>query len=219
MIGGVILDMDGTLLDTEKLSIKAWNYAGKKMGVGEAGFMVPRVIGLSEEKSNIILREQFGEDFDVKKFRKIKRDYATRQIRLHRPELKPGAAEALEYMRKNGIPYAIATSTALPLAKQRLRRARLLKHCPFIVGGDMVTKGKPDPEIFERARDMLGVETEKCIVVEDSPAGALGAHRGGFRAVMVPDLVQPDDETRAFLWKLLPSLEALPDVIGGENEK
>lgn len=217
MIKGVIMDMDGTMLDTENLSILAWDYAGEKMGVGKAGFMVPRVVGYSTENANRIIRDQFGENFNIKKFRKIKCDYAVRWMKKNAPPLKPGITELLDFLNERNIPYSIATSTGTKLAKQRLKKAGLLKRCPLIIGGDMVKKGKPDPEIFEKARQLIGTDRNDCIVIEDSPAGAMGAHNGGFRVVLVPDLVTPDETVRAAAWKLLDSLCELPAVIDEEN--
>ncbi|MBE6765464.1 MAG: HAD family phosphatase [Ruminococcaceae bacterium] len=218
MIKGVIFDMDGTLLDTESLSILAWDYAGEKMGVGKAGFMVPKVVGYSTENANEIIRTQFGKDFNIKKFRKIKCDYAVRWMKKNAPPLKPGVTESLDELDRRGIPYSIATSTGTKLAKQRLKKAGLLKRCPLLIGGDKVKKGKPDPEIFEKARQLIGVDREECIVIEDSPAGAMGAHNGGFRVIMIPDLVRPDETVSSVLWKELGSLLELPAVIAEEND-
>lgn len=218
MIKGVILDMDGTLIDTEHLSILAWDYAGEKMGVGKAGFMVPRVIGYSTENANEIIRRQFGNDFNIKKFRKIKCDYAVRWMRKNPPDLKPGAIELLDYLDANSIPYAIATSTQIKYARQRLKKAGLFKRFgKRVIGGDMVSNGKPDPEIFDKARSLIGISRDECIVVEDSPAGAKGAHDGGYRVVLVPDLSRPDEKTLESMWHVLDSLEQFPAIIDKEN--
>ena len=69
-----------------------------------------------------------------------------------------------------------------------------------------VTKGKPDPEIYLTASRELGLPPEMCIALEDSPNGIRSAHAAGCRAVMVPDLSQPEDDLRPLLWGCVPTL-------------
>ena len=114
-------------------------------------------------------------------------------------------------MDSRGIPYAVATSTLQENARWRLQNIGVLDRLKGLVTGDMVMVGKPEPEIFLRAAELLGLPPEQCLVLEDSPHGILAAFRAGCLPVMIPDLKEPDAETEKLLYAHCGSLaEVIP---------
>ena len=92
-----------------------------------------------------------------------------------------------------------------------LNRAGIDSHFDSVVCGDMVKKAKPDPEIYQKASESLGIRPENCMAFEDAPGGILSAHRAGMHVIMIPDLVQPTEEIRKLTYRVCDSLS---DIIG-----
>ena len=76
-----------------------------------------------------------------------------------------------------------------------------------VICGDEVNKSKPNPEIFLKAAEKLGLKPEECIVIEDSKSGVEAAYKGGFRCIMVPDYKKPDEEMKEMIFKVMDSFE------------
>ena len=93
------------------------------------------------------------------------------------------------------------------LFRSVLKKAGIFSYFDGCIFGDMVSKSKPDPEIYEKGCKMLGEEPEWCVAFEDAPAGVMAASAAGIDVIMVPDLVQPDDAIRMRTWKVLDSLD------------
>jgi len=166
-----------------------------------------------------VYRQAIGRDADRELFapyvpphlayasvRRERDDYMLRVLRGPGFPLKPGVHELFDALDARSIPFGLATSTHRAMAEEYLRRAGLLSRFACAAYGDMITNGKPDAEIFLTVCGQLDVAPGRCAVVEDSPYGILGAHRAGMAPIMVPDVLQPDGETRALLYALCDSL-------------
>ena len=131
--------------------------------------------------------------------------------------MKPGLYRLLEYLYENDIPAAVATSSSRRSAAAKLEETDIEKYFKAVIGGDMVTKTKPDPEIYLKACEALGVEPEHALVLEDSLNGLKAAVAAKIPAIMIPDLVKDMPEIEPFL---AAKLGELGDVIGFiENER
>ncbi len=119
---------------------------------------------------------------------------------------KPGLAELLEWLESRSIPKAVATSTRRSRAEAKLRETSLLHRFDAIVAGDEVARGKPEPDIFLRAADLLATAPTRCMVLEDSEPGVLAALAGGMVPVMVPDLLPPSPALLAYEVTVMRSL-------------
>lgn len=187
MIKAVIFDVDGTLLDTERIYMKAW-----KEAAAEAGFVMPDSVlqktrAVNTKDAARIFEEEIGNGFSYQAVRPIRVRIAEEIIRRESPILKPGVLELLAFLEEKGIRLAVASSTNQQGTREHLAESRILDRFEVVVGGDMVTNGKPHPDIFLKAAEALGTAPEACIVVEDSPAGIRAAHAAGMKAVLVPD--------------------------------
>lgn len=216
-IKAVIFDMDGLLLDTEKLLVRFWVRAAN-----EAGFPMTRENALSIRslhRSFAIpyLRGLFGEDFDYFKIRSRRMELMNEHLKTHPLELKDGADELISYLIENGLMTAVATATDLERTRDYLTRVGLLEKIDRIVCATMVEQGKPKPDIYLYAAEQLGFEPCECIALEDSPNGVRSAASAGCRTIMVPDLTQPDSELAALISAKADSLFDVINII--ENQK
>lgn len=215
VIKAVIFDKDGTLHDTEKVFLKAWKMAADDCGgipdiedtIRDCtGVTLPDTAVYWEKKYPHIPFEEFLAHRSVH-FNDIIKDGVP---------VKDGAVELLTYLKAKGYKIAMATSTPYATVVKHLENTDMAKYFDTVVTGDMVTHGKPAPDIFLMAAERLGVAPENCIGVEDSPNGVRAICAAGMRAVMIPDLVKPTAEIEGLLWKkcgglgeIIPILEEL----------
>lgn len=206
MIRGVIFDMDGLMFDTERIYQDSWIEAGRRLGAPVTEDVVLRIRGRNIPDSRRLFAEMFGDAVDYDALRAIRVQLSDERIARDGLPPKPGLYELLDELEKRGVGAALATSTVREKAMHYLGLAGLTGRFAASVCGDEVTVSKPDPAIFLRAAQLLGVPCSECIVLEDSPNGILAAHRAGAKPVMVPDLTQPDDALRAVCAAVVPTL-------------
>lgn len=206
-----IFDMDGLMFDTERVFIGAWDYAGEKMGLGKAGYMVMKTLGRNTAGCNQCWREEFGEDADIDALWEHTREYMADYYSRYAVTIKPGLHDLLAYLRHQGYRLAVASSTRREQVEKHLTDAQVRRYFDAVIGGDMVEKSKPEPDIYLQAAAALGVPPEDCYALEDSRNGLLSAHAAGCRVIHVPDLWQPDDTVKQFILGPFESLLAVRD--------
>ena len=199
MITTIIFDMDGTLYDTEKVYKMAWLEAGVPLEVYR------KFIGTSAATIRSVLTEN-GMDPDV-----ILRDSrAVIERELAKGiELKPGARELLQWLKEKGYRTGIATSSTIETARRYLTESQMTEYFDEVISGNQLEHGKPHPDIFLMAADQLQAAPKECMVVEDSFNGVRAGHAAGMFTVMVPDLVQPDEEIAALADAVISSLSEI----------
>ena len=213
MVKAVIFDMDGLLLDTEKLLVKFWQEAAR-----EAGFPMTREIALnirSMHRSFAIpyLKSVLGEDFDYLKIRSRRMELMSAHLAKYGLELKKGAKELLTYLNENKIPAAVATATDYERAEKYLKETEIFGYFDKIICATMVKVGKPQPDIYIYAASELGLEPSECAALEDSPNGVKSAAAAGCKTIMVPDLTEPDEELSRIIAAKANSLDEVIDII------
>lgn len=208
----VIFDMDGTLLDTQRISIPAWDYAGEAVGIGKIGYCIPDVCGMNIAGWTAYLRDHFG-DFDLEKFLDITNKYYKEHETV---EYKQGAEKLLKYLKSKNIRCAVSSGTRLEKVKKNLKAVGAEKYFDTIVGGDNVVNGKPAPDIFLMTADALKTAPENCIVLEDAPNGIISANRAGMRCIGVYDVCDIDkcsDMMLAAVHDLSDAIEIIEKII------
>lgn len=213
MVKAVIFDMDGLLLDTEKLLVKFWQEAAR-----EAGFPMTREIALnirSMHRSFAIpyLKSVLGEDFDYLKIRSRRMELMSAYLAKYGLELKKGAKELLTYLNENKVPAAVATATDYERAEKYLKETGIFGYFDKIICATMVKVGKPQPDIYIYAASELGLEPSECAALEDSPNGVKSAAAAGCKTIMVPDLTEPDEELSRIIAAKANSLDEVIDII------
>ncbi len=211
MIKGVVFDMDGTLLDTEKLYIRFWIEAAQQMGYPMELRHALMIRGTAPDIAEGMLKRELGENFAYFDVRQLRTELMEAFVAQHGVELKPGARETLEALKAKGYRIALATASNLERATRSLKQAGLYEYFDCITCAAMVKRGKPAPDLFLYAAQQLGLAPPETVAVEDAPNGIRAAHDAGLVTVMVPDQDQPGAETRALCDAVLPSLFELMD--------
>ena len=132
--------------------------------------------------------------------------------------MKSGVRELLAFLKEGGKKIAIASSTRREVVTAQLRDAGILSCFDVVVGGDMVQRSKPAPDIFLKACEELGTDAGRSYAIEDSYNGIRAAARGGLRPVMVPDLLPADEEMRQLAETVQDSLEGVMRYLDGVRE-
>ena len=202
----LIFDMDGLLLDTEMHYKRSWTQAAKEMGFDLTDVLYLKLIGITVADAEEVLAQEFGSGFAKDKFHTRA---AHLYEELHKTEglpLKPGVRELLVWAKENNVPCAVGTSTVQKEAIERLKHHKIFEYFQVVIGGDMVERGKPNPDIFLKAQGELNLSADNCLILEDAHSGLLAARAGGMRSCLVPDLLPASDESRALAEGVFTSL-------------
>lgn len=190
----VIFDMDGVLFDTERLCMESWCVLAKEQGIPDMEIVFPKCIGRNAADTEVIVSEYYGEGFDYESFRKQASEWFWQYIKDNGLPVKTGVREILTYLKQAGYAVGLASSTRYSSVVNHLEEAGIKDYFSVIVTGDMVKHSKPQPDIYLLACERLGVEPREAYAVEDSYNGIRAAHGAGMKPVMVPDLLEPDEE-------------------------
>jgi len=218
-ISALIFDMDGLMFDTEYIAQKAWKRAASDLGYDFSDDVFQGVIGRSLPDVERFTRQVFGADFPFQEAYHRKQAYVQKIVARDGIRLKPGLLELLAFIEgRAGSPAqlstAIASSSTQAIIRRNLELAGLQADgFDALVSGDEVQYGKPAPDIFLLASRRLGIAPINCLVLEDSNAGIRAAHAAGMVAVMIPDIILPDEESKALAYRILPSLHAVMELI------
>ena len=185
----ILFDMDGTLFDTEKHYQWAWRKAIADAGYELDASEVLKLRSLGAPYNVAQFQEWFGEEVDYRAIRQERVDLM-KDMLAHEIPLKPQVPQTLEKLRQMGYSMAVVTATAQEQAVSNLKLAGLLPFFDHVISASMVKRGKPAPDVYLYACEVLGVQPENCYAVEDSPNGVMSAHAAGCRTIMIPDLSQ-----------------------------
>ena len=205
-VAGVIFDMDGVLLDTEKLYARFWQEAAVALGYPMTQQQAIGLRSLNGKAAQALLESYFGPGVSRETMRLKRIELMKAYTDQYGVELMGGVREILEFLKQRGIATAIATSSPRERVEQYLAPYDLLPWFDALCSGYDVLQGKPAPDIYLKAAAMIGLEPGQCLAVEDSPAGILSASRAGCRPVYVPDQAPADEETRKLLYAHADSL-------------
>ena len=209
-IRGVLFDMDGLVLDTEKLYSRFWIEACHVFGLSMTYEQSLAMRGLGGQAGEAMLHRFFGPDIEYLTLRNKRIELMEAFVDEHGVELKPGITELLDYLDAAGIPAAITSSSPIPRIQKYLTQHSLDVRFAALRSGRDVPRGKPEPDIYLHGAAALGLKAEDCLALEDAPAGILSAYRAGCLPVMIPDQDQPGEETKQFLYA---KADSLADVI------
>ena len=209
-ITAVLFDMDGLVLDTEKLYTRFWQEAARAFGYPMTKEQALGMRSLNRGAGLAKLQSYFGPLVDYDLIRNKRIELMDAFVEQEGVYLKPGIHELLAFLKEHGIKTAIATSSPMERTLLYLGSVGLQNSFDELVSGYMVEKGKPEPDIYLYAAEKLGVKPENCMVLEDSPAGILAGYRAGCLPVMIPDQDEPDEEIAKMLYA---KAESLTEVI------
>ena len=206
MFKAVVFDMDGVILDSEKIYRKYEYVAAEKYGLPMDNIeeFCNRIAGGTKHTNKIVFQEFFNTDIDYMEYRDVVSAGVEAYATEYGYEVKPGIKELFDFLKERKIKIALATSTDKDRATRFLEPHGLLPYFDAMVFGDIIPpgRGKPNPDIYLAACKQLGTEPAETIGVEDSRNGVLSSSRGGLFTVMVVDLIPPDDAVREYADKI-----------------
>ncbi|WP_425995928.1 HAD family hydrolase [Caulobacter sp. DWR1-3-2b1] len=211
-VEAVVFDMDGLLLDTEIVYRAAMIEAGSMFGISFTGEVYASIVGKTNPQSATLLRDLYGEDFPVQAY--FERVWSDVEDLLEaETKLKAGVIEILDYLDDLGLPRAIATSNGMVSVKKYLGRFDLLSRFNAVVANADVVRHKPHPDPYLEAARRLGVDPAHCLALEDSHPGVRAAHAAGMMTVMVPDILDPNEEMHDKCVHIADSLHVVLDLL------
>lgn len=186
----VVFDMDGLMFDSERYVQKSWDQAGEILGYGPLGHNIVNTMGLNRDDREKYFKKHYGQEFPFLKFMDTYRNAYYEMSKDSGIPAKEGLHELLNLLKRHGIKMAVATSSSQEHAFGNLKREGIRDYFQMVVTGNMVKRGKPEPEIYLTACKGLDVAPEKAIALEDAANGIRAAYRAGMMPVIIPDLVK-----------------------------
>lgn len=216
-IRGILFDMDGLVLDSEVLYTRFWREAAAALGYPMTVEQSLGMRSLGKKLGQPYLESLFGPDIDYTTLRSKRIELMDAYVEEHGIPPKPGIYELLDHMDALGIAAAITSSSPMEYIQKHLSAVNLLHRFRKLCSGHNVPNGKPAPDIYLLGAAELGLNPSECLALEDSPTGILSAYRAGCLPVMVPDLDQPDDNTKSLLFAKVDSLADIIDLLDTKN--
>lgn len=210
----VIFDMDGLMLDTERVYQTVFNRAAADCDIDFPHDLHLQLLGRGTADMMRILRAQWQNEELFQKFMDRNRHHHAICF-ADAPPIKQGLHDLLDLIESKGVPKVVATSTQRKNAIPRLEKVGLLHRFLSVSCGDEVEHGKPAPDLFLKAAGTIPADPTKCIVFEDSEAGVTGAHAAGMTVCMVPDMKQPTDDVRKLTHAVYESLVHAREFLQG----
>lgn len=202
----IIFDMDGVIFDTENLILNCWCFLAERYDIPQIEDTFRRAIGVSSEGTKKIVREVYGEDFPCEMFWKEWKQLFDQKIEKQGMPVKQGARELLSFLKINGFRVGLASSTRYESVVDELTQAGLIDFFEILVGGDMVERGKPEPDIYLCACEKMGIDPKETFAIEDSWNGVRSAAGAGLRVLHVPDLLEPNEEMERLSYAIFDDL-------------
>ncbi|MDP1772483.1 MAG: HAD family phosphatase [Methylobacter sp.] len=209
----VIFDMDGLVLDTESTYMLAWQQAASAMGYDLSEDFCLSLSGMHYQDIELKLVEYCGVEFNLQTFKRLSGDCWRDHVNVHGINIKHGFAGLLDLLDRQNIPYCLATNSLAVNALECLELAGIKDVFSIVVSREHVQHGKPEPDIFLKAAELLQVDISRCLVLEDSHAGIVAASKAGAVSVFVPSIAQVDSLTVELCDLMMDDLAQLTDAI------
>lgn len=193
---GFIFDMDGLIFDTERLFMEQLAVVMAERGYRLSREVYCKSLGLTGKSLEKLMLTEYGMDYPFAQLGRIAREHVDAIAATVGLELKPDIVTLLQWIRRQGLKAAVASSTRSDIVERYLEGAGIRKYFSVIVGGEMVERSKPEPDIFLKAAHLCGLKSEQAVVLEDSENGVRAAVAAGIPVICVPDLKMPEDEVR-----------------------
>ena len=218
MVSGIIFDMDGVLIDSERQSNEGWLWAAGQLGVDMPMWLIDSFKGAPAELCCKFFDDYYKGVIDYWEAKEFRTQHVYKIRETEGIPVKKGVKDIFEYIRNNGLKCAVATSTRRESAEKTLHEIGVWDYLDAVVYGDEVERGKPEPDIFLRAAKAIGVNPSEAVVVEDSINGIKAGYAAGMRVVHIPDTIAIDDDIRKLTYMVCDDLNGLIDVVESINK-
>ncbi len=198
-----IFDVDGTLIDSESIYVRAALLNNKINNYNVPLDVIMNTIGRNRESVRQVVIESQDKDFDYDIYRsKLMDIYNKDELTL-----KKGAINILEHCKKNNILMAIATSTYKEKQLKILKKLDIAKYFDYMVFGDEIKNSKPCPDIYLKVYEHYNFNKEDIIIFEDSRNGILSAYNAGIKVAYIKDQVDVEKEVVDLAYKSIKDLD------------
>lgn len=218
MVSGIIFDMDGVLIDSERQSNEGWLWAAGQLGVDMPMWLIDSFKGAPAELCCKFFDDYYKGVIDYWEAKELRTQHVYKIRETEGIPVKKGVKDIFEYIRNYGLKCAVATSTRRESAEKTLHEIGVWDYLDAVVYGDEVERGKPEPDIFLRAAKAIGVNPSEAVVVEDSINGIKAGYAADMRVVHIPDTIAIDDDIRKLTYMVCADLNGLIDVVESINK-
>ena len=209
----VIFDMDGLMIDSERVTFECYQERLKDMNLTMDEEFYKTLLGKPIKGIYQRFYDVYGNDFPIQNVIQDVHQLMAERFETEGVPVKKGLVELLHYLKDNNYKTIVATSSNRDRVDKILAQAKITEFFDDSICGDEVTKGKPNPEVFLKSCQKLGVNVDEAIVLEDSEAGIQAAYSGNIDVICIPDMKYPEQEFEKMTTKILDSLDQVIDFL------
>ena len=206
MIKAIIFDMDGLMIDSERVTFECYQERLKDMNLTMDEEFYKTLLGKPIKGIYQRFYDVYGNDFPIENVIQDVHQLMAERFETEGVPVKKGLVELLHYLKDNNYKTIVATSSNRDRVDKILAQAKITEFFDDSICGDEVTKGKPNPEVFLKSCQKLGVNVDESIVLEDSEAGIQASYDANIKVICIPDMKYPEKQYEEKTFKILKDL-------------
>ena len=206
MIKAIIFDMDGLMIDSERVTFECYQERLKDMNLTMDEEFYKTLLGKPIKGIYQRFYDVYGNDFPIENVIQDVHQLMAERFETEGVPVKKGLVELLHYLKDNNYKTIVATSSNRDRVDKILAQAKITEFFDDSICGDEVTKGKPNPEVFLKSCQKLGVNVDEAIVLEDSEAGIQASYDANIKVICIPDKKYPEKQYEEKTFKILKDL-------------
>ena len=206
MIKAIIFDMDGLMIDSERVTFECYQERLKDMNLTMDEEFYKTLLGKPIKGIYQRFYDVYGNDFPIDNVIQDVHALMAKRFETEGVPIKTGLKSLLEYLKENNYKTIVATSSNRDRVDTILSQAQITDYFDDSICGDEVTKGKPNPEVFLKSCQKLGVNVDEAIVLEDSEAGIQASYDANIKVICIPDMKYPEKQYEEKTFKILKDL-------------
>ena len=203
MIKAIIFDMDGLMIDSERVTFECYQ---EDMNLTMDEEFYKTLLGKPIKGIYQRFYDVYGNDFPIENVIQDVHQLMAERFETEGVPVKKGLVELLHYLKDNNYKTIVATSSNRDRVDKILAQAKITEFFDDSICGDEVTKGKPNPEVFLKSCQKLGVNVDEAIVLEDSEAGIQASYDANIKVICIPDMKYPEKQYEEKTFKILKDL-------------
>ena len=213
MIKAIIFYMDGLMIDRERVTFECYQEILKCMNLTMDEEFYKTLLGKPLKGIYQRFYDVYGNDFPIEDVIKDVHALMAKRFETEGVPIKTGLKSLLEYLKENNYKTIVATSSNRDRVDTILSQAQITDYFDDSICGDEVTKGKPNPEVFLKSCQKLGVNVDEAIVLEDSEAGIQASYDAGIKVICIPDMKYPEKQYEEKTFKILKDLNDVTEYL------
>ena len=213
MIKAIIFDMDGLMIDSERVTFECYQEILKGMNLTMDEEFYKTLLGKPLKGIYQRFYDVYGNDFPIEDVIKDVHSLMAKRFETEGVPIKTGLKSLLEYLKENNYKTIVATSSNRDRVDTILFQAQIIDYFDDSICGDEVTKGKPNPEVFLKSCQKLGVNVDEAIVLEDSEAGIQASYDANIKVICIPDMKYPEKQYEEKTFKILKDLNGVIEYL------